>query len=80
MDSIYKKFVFKHSCDKSVALEGIKEFENKELKYCEHLIKFMEIQNRGLTKDDLALYYIDHGWFKSKNELQIILDRLIKNK
>ena len=40
----------------------------------------MKDQNRGQTKDDLAHYNIDHGWYKSKNELQINLDRLLKNK
>jgi len=86
MDSIYKKFVFKHSCDNSVALDGIKECENKELKDSEDkiqtsvLLKFMEVQNRGLTKDDLSHYNDLCNWFKSKNELQINLDRLLKNK
>lgn len=41
---------------------------------------FMEFQNRGLTKDDLSHYNDLNNWFKSKNELQIDLDRLLKNK
>ena len=40
----------------------------------------MKDQNRGQTKDDLAHYNDLCDWFKTKNELQINLDRLLKNK